>query len=105
MAKNSNQDEQRATYSNKGIPRRLDYMEIYYDFKGGMSQKDIMIKHCCSRQSLRFITSIGYYFETRFLESRKDLEAYNAKDLMQRLAALGYRGTLSHIVETDITNI
>lgn len=93
-------------YKNKGVPRKLDYMAIYEDFKtNGLSQCALATKHHCSRQSARFITSIGQFFETEFQNRRKDLEEYSPEDLMRRLTALGYYGILKKEVLTDITKV
>lgn len=91
--------------NTKGKPRKVDYMAVYEDYKKGMEQYALACKHQCSRQTVRFITCFGVYFEREFHDRMKELEAYSPEALMRRLAVLGYYGTLKKEVLIDITKL
>lgn len=83
---------------------KTDYTEIWNLHKQGKDNRDIARKLNCTREHVRQIVAHFNYYESAF-GKREGLDAYQPRELMQHLAAIGYRGTLEYVQKIDITKL
>lgn len=75
-------------------PHQYPYWEMFQDYLAGMTVMKIGEKYGCSRPTAQWICNVGR--ELYHHIEREAIKSFTPDELMDRLAELGYHGTITH---------
>lgn len=84
---------------------KIDYKEVWAYIKSGYKTKEIMDAFGISEGSVSAIRSIGKALCDGDDQSAESIKKYTPRQLMERLAELGYRGKLEYVQTVDLSKL
>lgn len=84
---------------------KIDYKELWAYIKSGYKTKEITEAHGVSDATVSACRAIGTALVDNANDSVESIKKYTPRQLMERLAELGYRGKLEYVQTVDLSKL